>query len=177
MIPYLLYKQCQGRKSEWCLPRRLASLLELDKWEGITLQMCLLTPRLGNRFYPLDLLMHQNINPVPFLVSLKIFSFSIPLFLAMLLMVKGVLCGRSILSMPARWAPVLHAAVPFILLQCSYIFRTQLSGEHLVTSILQRRISSTRFRRCWGCFADRWGWYRWAPSHPNRRGPGSWQRG
>ena len=46
--------------------------------------------------------MHQNINPVPFLVSLKIFSFSIPLFLAMLLMVKGVLCGRSILSMPAR---------------------------------------------------------------------------
>lgn len=40
-----------------------------------------------------------------------------------------------------------------------------------MTSILQRRISSTRFVGCWGCFADRWGRYRWAQSHVNRRGP------
>lgn len=46
--------------------------------------------------------MRENIDPVPFLASLKTLSFSIPIFLAMLLMAKGMLRGRSILSMPAR---------------------------------------------------------------------------
>lgn len=81
------------------------------------------------------------------------------------------LCGRSTSLMPVEWVLLFHAEMPFTLPQCSWFFRAQLSGEHLVTSILQRRISSTRFAGCSGCFADRWSRYRWAQSHVNRRGP------
>lgn len=117
-------------------------------------------------------------NVLKFLAILKIlfFHFDFPLIFWWMLMFKTenwnvILCVRSILLMIVAWTPLFHAKLPFILPQCSYIFRAQLSGEHLVTSILQRRISSTRFMGCWGCFADRWGWYRWAQSHLNRRGP------